>query len=391
MNKYRSVVAPEQLGKGDLIQYPTQGTLLERRHKPYSYGYIHQIEYDARRNDEVVSVHVLPIEKLDDAKKTDLAHRKLNMEGMGNASGLAPNHAWAAILAPIRLYPQMDHLGKDGMAQRIGNIAHTDEEKRLIEHIENSGGDERLYYERFGGPREAKPRTSTWGLYAPVGIKKDRFEETEIVRTEPKTRRRKKADHEGWVLDIGLDKAVDILGLEESVAAMFADPADGRLKKIDSLRRLYEMAANDPDALARYVPKEKAVGDIRLEDLKDSEIHIAVVNGLAEPRKGEDVAPVLDLKSAYELVTQRPEDIARYSYMGPKFRQVAIDDVSAAFENHAAPAPAQDPSAIAADIKKAWKELTGGYSEYLLSKTVPEKFSGADGQPAWKMVPKAGL
>ena len=391
MNKHRSVIAPEQLGRGDIIQYPTQGTLLERQRKPFSYGYVHYIEYDAQHGDEVVSVRVLPIEKYEDAKRSDLAHRKFNSQGLGSESGLAPNHAWAAILAPLRLDPKMDHCGKDGMVQRIGNISHTDEEKRLIEHIDNFGGDERMYYERFGGPREARLSVNTWGLYAPVGIKRDRFEETEYVEA-PKRQYKKKARYEGQVLDIDLDKAVEILGLDKAVADLFERPADGRLKKIDSLREANALFSGDGENAAKYIPKETRLAQpVALADLeKDNEIHIAIINGLAEPRKGASVKPILDLQGAFELVTQRPEEMPQYMFMGPKMREYAAAQIPAAYnERAAATTPEERIAEVGAAIKNAWRGLTNAYSEFMISKTVPEAFVGKDGNPAWKMVPKA--
>ena len=388
MNKYRSVIAPEQLVRGDIIQYPTQGTLRERQFKPFSFGYVHHIEYDAQHADEVVSVRVLPIEKYDDAKRSGLAHRKLNSQGLGNASGLAPNHAWAAILAPVRLDVKMDHLGKDGMVQRAGNISHTDEEKRLIEHIDNFGGDERMYYERFGGPREARMSVSTWGLYAPVGIKKDRFEESEYVQPE-KRKYKKKSMYEGQVLDMDLDKAVEILGLDESVAKLFEQP-NGRLKKLSTLREVKDLFSGDAEAAAKYIPKETGLAEpVALADL-EKEIHIAIINGLPEPRKGAGVQPIHDLQSAFELVTQRPEDMKHYMFMGPKIQEYATAQIPAAYNKRAVTVtPEERLAEVGAAIKGAWRGLANAYGEFMISKTVPEAFQSADGSPAWKMVPKA--
>lgn len=390
MNRFRSIVAPEQLAEGDIIEYTTQGTLMERRSRPLSRGYVHHIEYNAQRNDEVVSIRVLPVVGVSEINKSDFKHHVLNHNAVGNALGLDQNKDWAVTLAPLTILPVDEQLGRrDGMVQRIGSIAGTLEQKQLLEHIDNIGGDEQIYHDRFGGPREARMSQNIWGLYAPVGIKKDRFEESEFVQAEPKRRYKKKARYEGQVLDMDLSKAVDALGLDASVVDLFEKPADGRLKKIGSLRALNDLLAKDPETAEKYMPKEKTLPDsIPLAGLED-EIHIGVINGLAEPRKGAAVQPVTDLQNAFELVTARPEELAQYMYMGPKMQEYAKTQIPAAFAAHAASvssAAALDTASAA--IKGAWKCLVNAYSDYMISKTVPEAFQGADGQPVWKMVPK---
>jgi hypothetical protein len=392
MNKYNSMVAPEQLEKGDIIQFPTQGTARERMFKPLSYGYVHEIEYDARHNDEVVSVSVLPIEKRDDAKKQDLPHRVLNQEGLGRDSGLAPNTGWAVMLAPVRLYTKMDHLGEHGIVQRRGNIAHSDEEKRLREHLDNIG-DERLHHNRFGGPRMAKPREDLFGVYMRGGAGSNRkWDESEYELPQPKTKRLKKAKPgmEGKVIDLDLDKAIEILGLDKSVADLFQNPFDRFVKKFTTLREVNDLLNKDPDAAAKYMPKASVLErNVSLSRLQE-EIHIGIINGLSEPRKGAGVKPITDLRGAFELVTQRPEEMGQYMFMGPKLQEYAKAQIPAAFLSRASCTPSGEALAQAGTaIKDAWRGLTNAYGDYMNTRTVPEAFREPNGAPAWKMVPKA--
>ena len=256
-------------------------------------------------------------------------------------------------------------------------------EKFLDIVIENTGGDDRMIHDATGAPRFASA-SNAWGLFRPIGIKGDTFEESEFERG-PKRKYRRKAKHEGQVLDIDLDKAVAHLGIDRGVADMFQYPADKRVKPLKTLRAVFDMASNQPEDMDKYTAKMDELSlDVLLENLKGSEVHIGVVNGLALPRARSGVQPITTLKEAYDLVSQHPEDLAKYSYMGPKMSATAQEDIADAYKMR----EPYMPASIVSSIKSSWKTLTNAYVTSLQTSEVPEQFLGEDQKPVWKFVPK---
>lgn len=390
MSNFRSLIDPSAVEIGDIIQFKTQGTLMERRKNPWSYGYVHQIEYDSQNKDAVVSLRVLPVLNAEQAKKTEFRSHIINAESVGSNFGLDPNQTWAALLSPVRILPDFEHLGqRRGLLQRLGKIAGTDGEFQLIEKIEDTGGESAMLRRAYGAPGFAKTPDHAWGVYIPVGITKDRFEEAEFVHEPKKTRR--KSGPEGKVLDIDLGKAVDTLGLQPAIAKIFLSPEDSRAKPLTSLRAVFEMASKTPDALDKYITDAPVARDvnIQLQDLKGTEIHIGVVNGLATPRANSRVSPITDLKSAYHLVTTDPDALSQYSYLGARLKEYAIEDITEAYESRAGGA-AIGKADVIANVKKSWAVLTGAYMESLQTNQVPEQFLDENREPVWTFVPKVG-
>ncbi len=377
MSKYKTIISVSSVQEGTIVQYPTKGTFAEKRRSPFSYGYVHKIEYDSQHDDNVLSMVVLPIVPLGEARSGDFRFHPLDHEAAHNSLGLNLNEKWAAILAPVNISNSADDLGnKHQTIQRMGEIAGTEafyELRREMYHFES--GDKPHYLP--GAPRMRKASESTWGLYVPLGITRNN-EEDETKVYKPKKAPKKKADHEGKALDLDLDLAVERLGLNQNIADLFISPVKENAKPLASLRATWE-AVKNPNTLNQYLPASTQNTDVSLEDLKDTEIHIAVVNGLAEPRKGSSVAPITDLESAYKLVTERPEELSQYNYLGKVFQQRAIEDITAAYQ-------ARDIGDVSKTIKDTWSKVTDAYLKSKTGEEIPEQFIGDNNQPVWKFV-----
>lgn len=379
MSKFRSIVSVSTLKGGEIIQFPTQGTLLERSQKPWSYGYVHQIEYNARHNDNVVSINVLPVISVQEAQGSDFRYRILKQDDVGTTLGLDQNKIWAIALAPVPLLNTPEHMGrKDETVQRIGDISETLAQSDLLDMISDLGGEEKLAHRMSGAPGMRRPSENTWGLYAPIGITRENEEDEYIDK--PRYTKKKKPDYEGLALDIDLDQAVKSLGLNQRIVDLLQTPIDGNAQPITTLKSAFNLVKN-PDELDKYLPEIRDGGiETKLEDLKDIEIHIAVVNGLAKPREGSNVEPIIDLKSAYTLVIERPEELSQYSYLGPKFKQVAVEDITDAYE-------ARLLVDMVPTIKSTWQELTNVYLESKKTGIIPDSFLDESRAPVWKFVP----
>ncbi len=377
MSKYKTIISVSSVQEGTIVQYPTKGTFAEKRNSPFSYGYVHKIEYDSQHGDQVLSMIVLPIVPLLEAKAGDFRFHSLSHEAAHNSLGLNINEKWAAILAPVNILNNANDLGnRDHTIQRMGEIAGTEAFYELRREIDHFGSDDNPHY-LPGAPRMRKASESTWGLYVPLGITRNNEEDETRIYKERKIPR-KRAEHEGKALDIDLDVAVEKFGLNQGIAELFTSPVHENIPPLTSLRAAWEVVKN-PDTLDQYLATSTQSTDISLEDLKDTEIHIAVVNGLAEPRKGSSVAPITDLESAYKLVTERPQELSQYNYLGKVFQQKAIEDITAAYQ-------ARDIGDVSKSIKDTWSKVTDAYLKSKTGEEIPEQFLGDNSEPVWKFV-----
>src|SRR5690606_841421 len=133
-------------------------------------------------------------------------------------------------------------------------------------------------------------------------------------------------------LDITLQNTVKAGLLDEDTARLLEHPEDKRVKPVTKLRELWEIANKTPGELAKYAPKALELDqDIPLAELeKQGLVHPTIVWGLSSPRdgrKGEGASPVANLKDAYNLVTQNPENMKKYNYLGVRYQALAIEQI----------------------------------------------------------------
>ena len=378
-----------QVAEGDLIEFETAGHMGTRRDRPTTTGYVHNIVYDTQNGDKVIHLNLFEVVPAELAQGAE--HRYIVMDSLsaGDGLGLDPNKRWAIMLNPVRIVPDNKILGrKDGLIQRVGNISGTVEQQRLLHLIDQIGGDDGIYM--GGAPREARPNTTNWGVYAPVGITRRDEADEETLHLGLKPPRKTKAAFEGLVLDIALHDAVKALGLDQATADLFIKPRDARLKAVTSLRRAWELAGQGPEVIGKYMPKDNTRNApvIALKDLPENlALRIGVLNCFAEPKKNSGAKPVRDLAVAYALVTERPEELS--NYFGPKMTQWAIDDITAAYNGLATDAPVScQADDLTATIKQAWSSFTSAYLESQQTKVIPEAYRSPDGNALWKLVPK---
>ncbi len=383
MNRFRSLTAIERLAEGDIVEFSVrQSGIARRAGRDTSYGYIHHRVFDAQENLTSFSVfEILPAEQ---AQGLDRRYRVINQQDAGGGLGLHAGKTWAIVIDPIFLRAEDKFFSRqDGLAQRVGNIAGTAEESRLKELVETIGED-RIYFTRGDGPNFAQPRADMWGIYAPVGITRQNFDDEAFKPAEKTGKRRaykKKGAVEGKVLDISLENAVRALGLKQSIADLFEKPSN-RLKAVHSLRDVWDMANKDAERLEKYIPTERRLPeDISFDALQD-DLFPAVFNGLRQP-KGDAVQPIATLQEAYELVTQRPGDLAQYKYMGDRNRAVAIEEITAIYERLSV--EGKSTASVGNDIKAAWSKLTDGYMQSIQTQDIPPSLKAENGKPLWML------
>jgi hypothetical protein len=392
MSKYKSLMDSSQISEGDIIQFATQGDAVKRRGRPLSSGYVHSIVYDPKNKDSITHFAVLEIVP---AKEAELSlNHPIKTDEVGDDLGLPANQKLAVILFPLKVSVDKEGLGRrDGLVQRIGTMRYSSEQTRLQNRIENIGGDDRLFFGRDFGPRMARPKEDAWGVHIPRGVVR-RNEETEWVEPKAKKKHAPKHDSVGKELDVvGLDKLVDAGILDQETAELFQNPRDKRVKPITNLRGIWKMADKNLEELEKYVPVQAGLStDVKLEDIGKSiedEVHPTVVWGLSSPRdpkKGQEKAPVITtLSQAYELVTQKPEDLKKYNYLGPKMQEYAVEHITKAYESRAQNmgSPNWKIDETAQKIKSIWQSLAGTYAGHQ-----PDPRFIQNGTPIWEMVPK---
>lgn len=381
MNKFRSLVSIEKLAEGDIVAFSVrQSGIARRTERDTSYGYIHHRIFDAQ--EKLTSFSVFEILPAEQAQGLDRRYRVINRQDAGNGFGLHADKEWAVVIDPIFLRAEDKFFNRqDGLAQRVGNIAGTAEESRLKELVDNIGED-RIYFARGDGPAFAQPRADSWGLYAPVGITRQSFDDDQFKPPEKTGRRRaykKKGTVEGKVLDISLENAVRALGLNQDIADLFEKPAN-RLKAVHSLRDVWDMASKDTERLEKYIPATRRLPhDVSFDTLQD-QLFPAVFNGLQQP-KSDAVPAITTLQEAYDLVTQRPDDLAQYKYMGERNRALAIEEITALYDGMAI--ESKPAASVSSEIKSAWSKLTQGYMQSIQTQDIPPSLKAENGKPLW--------
>lgn len=396
MNKNRTLMPPENLDAGDVVQFATaaspftQGYRARAQKTRHTYGYVL-----ARPEEETggrTNISVFEIVHLDRAQQQKYPFITVHPE----SAGLDANHKWAVVFAPVGFEANHISLGRrDGLIQRVGRVEDSAALNVLEQQALKAGESLLAGHGRAleGAPKLKTPSVETWGLFA-KGLGRKNFNDEEFTAVEKKTRRRKH-DFTTLVPDMDIADAVRTLGLPKDIADIVGTAHGRKNPPVASLRTLWDMAQKEPEKLQAYVPEGKALsGDFPLKKLvEDGELHPAVGNGLAKPRDGSGAAPVTDLKAAFALVSRQDIDVKaelqKYSYLKEKNADMAVKEITALYEKLAAP---QDKAARAAQIadaaKSVWKDFMSAYAGYVQTGEIKPALRGNDGRPVWKMVPQ---
>lgn len=376
----------ESLKEGDIVEFSArQAGLARRSGRDTSYGYIHHRIFDGQDRLEGFSVfEVIPAQN---AQEADRRYHVVNRDDAGNGFGLHADKTWAIVIDPVFLRADEKSFGRrDGLAQRIGNIADTPEESKLKELVGHIGED-KIYFSRGDGPSFAQTRPDLWGVYAPIGVTRNVFDDDQfkpVEKTGKSRVRRSKNDKEGYVVDLSFADAVERLNISADIAALFASPK-GKVKALSGLRDLRDLVYDRPADIDKYLPKEKRLtDDINLGQL-ENDLHPAVLNGLREPRDPAATPVIETLNDAFELVSKRPEDLRLYKYLGPANQKVAIEEITALYQKNAVKTVAAqyDRTEIIRQVKTAWDALATAYRTHQPDQKTAGILTDDAGKPLW--------
>jgi len=377
-----------ELKIGDLIQIPIAASGEFKRDKikvpegakpTFTYGYVSSKMFKSQQGD-LPKIEVLEILPRGFAERGDAPHIPVIPNEAGSGFTINPNKQWSLVIRPIPLNPKSDDMAKEKISH-VGSLTGTVTEQRLLDKVKTMRDP---HLEGAPGMGSSGP---IWGLYRPIGITR-RNEADDLMVTGPKRAYRRKHDFVGQVVDMDLADAVKTVALPEDIAAMFSRSRGRGKRAITSFRKVWEMANKNPEELKEFIPETTGLSENpNLEELVDSEIDMAIVNGLSSPKKGMDVAPIVDLKAAYDLVSAPDADerMAKYMFMGPVNRALAKQEIPAAYEKRVV-AQEKDPQVIASALKAAWKDFMAGFATFKQTDEIPERFRREDGTPVWKLV-----
>lgn len=386
MSKYKSIVSVSHIVPGDIVQYPTQGPLVERQKQPFSYGYVHNVVYDGK--DDVIGLDLLPVTSVAAARQAASRYHKIEADDVGSALGLAKDKDWAVHLSLTRL--NADALGSNRTIQRVGKIGHTQQHIVIQRQIENFGEDKIYYPHRTG---YAKPSENTWGLYVPVGIKKLQDDNEAQPAQETKPRAKKKNSLGGKVIDIDFKNAVQSFGLDKEIADAFAQPKNKVLRTLDSMRDLFELATSSPEKIGRYLTAEKKVlPQIPLASIPEK-IPASLAEFLTMPLDDapKRIKPITHLQEAMDLAQNRPEDLQHYYLFDstPELRAF-MEHVFPQIVNKSFPLEngTEIRDAAISHIKKVWSAVGEGYLHSIKTGEPKPEHRLENGNPVWTFVPK---
>lgn len=396
MNHFRTLLHASQLEQGDIIQISTAASRFVNRDKrrgpqgakpQFTYGYVLDTPLYQSQKDDIAGIEIFEILPINHASRLDYLYVPILHDDTGHNLGLHEDHEWAAVLEQIHIDVTPVNMGqREALVQRVGKISNSVAESKLLEFVQNRGGLERLRYGYEEGPRFSRPNPEAWGVLTPVGIHRENEADEVYVR---KYRRKKVAhDFTGKVVDIDIADAVRFLDLPQEVADIFQTETSSR-PALQSLRQIWNIADKRPEKIVDYVPKTVNRPILLQSLLKADLMDAAIANGLIQPRKGENVPPILDLQTAYRIVSKpNSEDtLKRYSYMGPKNIEHAKKQIPRLYNELCVTLSKEEKAAsLTASIKDVWKNFMAAYLESKTTGNVPEHLRREDGTPVWKIV-----
>ncbi len=387
MSKYKSIVSIRHIEPGDIVQYPTQGPLVERQKQPFSYGYVHHVVYDDK--DDVIGLDILPVTSRSQANEKNARYHSIHAEEIGNALGLPKNIDWAIHFSLTKL--KANELGESPTIQRIGKVGHTNQHIIIQNQIENYGED-KIYYPHRSG--YAKPSPAAWGVYAPVGISKLLDDNESQLKEPPKKRTGKRKNAEGAkILDIDFKNAVGSFGFNKDTANAFEHPQNKKLPPLKGMRDLFTLVTNSPEKIGQYLPnQDRIIPAIALDSIPDK-IPAILSELLATPLDDAParIKPISNLRDAMDLVKNRPEDLRHYylfdstpelrGFMEIVFPKI-VDEISPPEDNTEA------TNAVISHIKSVWAGVGAGYLHSIKTGNPKPEHQNENGEAVWKLIPK---
>ena len=390
-----SLVNTAQIGPGSIIRYAigTGGSLFRAQGYRHTYGYVDDIQYQSQNGDEIdhfETYEIIPVAAETHALLHDHKHRKLDSDAV-QLAGLAKNMEWALILEPRRVRPDKQSLGQRhaDLVEKRGDISDTEFQDKVRELVRRMGGAYGIR-SREGEPLGmGRPATSTWGLYAPIGIDRwnsdDDFEAKER-KSGPRRLRKagttegkrygKMGAEEGTVLDLPLVFAEKALDLKGALITAFTNPSKPGLKPLITMRELWELAKDKDSGLEEYLSEKIIPDDYTLEQAEEE---IAADGApilepewgdprvvswcLTEPRNDEQTKVITNFNEALALAKQGPDGFLAYQGVGPMLAGNICRSILAAAERKQSSLDetALDATEVRKGILSSWVKLAGDH------------------------------
>lgn len=401
MSSHRGQISANDIREGNIIQF-VKGVYGQSRGRGTSYGYVHHVMYETDNDDTAAYFSIFEIVPREIGSRSGKRLFNISENQPGNPYGLPPNKDWVIVIDPQRLDLDQKSLGtsSDHLVQRLGHIGATQDHDRLLEIIDEMGGDSSIYY---GDGRTGYSTSRVWDLGG-IPVTRDRGPRGDYdpdKAEERKYRRGSKARNvrgfgilgaakPGEVLDLKAEYAPQAVGLDQRLVEAFTQPANPKLKQLEGLREIFMLADKKPEELLPYVEHLIEADDITLAEAYERGYFEGVmdVEGLlSAPREGHDVQPITHLLQLEKILDENPDYLLNFYGVGQKTIQNVRAEVTIAVANFKAErATSQTAQAslkdITQSIKTAWGSLTQDYLDIRKGKgDMPEKYIGADGEP----------
>lgn len=348
------VIKASDLKSGDIFDYSTPGAAAPRRALVYSVQ---------RLGNAVTSLMVLPI--------TEYADRKQNIPNDSN-NYMIPRRELPALNLPesanhricfepkeipLRAFPNNGTVKRLSEASETPFVIHAFQ--RMEEVLDKNAG-------RYASSNLGE-RLENNQVFIKDRLDDPMPEGHTIVRTRKNKspRRRNTSEHtsEGEVSDISIDDALKAGLIDTSVHAALTSKPDGRWKEFNRLSEAITVAKDEDkirklaQAIATPAASNTPSGDISLKEALEQEylLEPLTVTSLYEygPKPAgleKGLKKVETLREAYELVTQRPDDLKLYEFVGAVVAERIKEDVT---EGWAAWSNDQPEEKTVADVETA--------------------------------------
>lgn len=388
MSKYRTLALPSTISEGDIIEYRPQNAVARRSGK-VAYGYVHHVGYLTAQQDDVSTFEVFPIMPRTEAQ----AMGKLFIEvdsidgfvlGLPQPSEL---NTWHIVIDRTPIEPGKKGTGRnDGLIQRIGNIYNTPTFDKIQDHIQDNGGEAKLYTEGLG-PKLRQSDDMLFGHFTPLGIKggkkRDALTAFEGEEVGNKNKRKNKAyDKAGYEPDITLPNAVRAGLITPDLAKAF--------HSVSGLRALKDLAKDKPDAFNEGVKNVPALEkDVTFADLPDTTPMVDDIWRVMYPKDAGTTPRLETLKQAYEFVTQDGNSLTAYQNVDQKLADKATKQIITAYGRMSKEEGVTPEKIDGAEksIKTAWKDFMHEYTAFAVTGDVSERMIDENQQPLWTSVP----
>lgn len=195
-----------------------------------------------------------------------------------------------------------------------------------------------------------------------------------------KTSKTKAQSERQSVVDVSLENAVKVFGLPPEIAEIFTNPANKRVKPIESLREVFSLVTS-PEKLEKYISDP---ANIPLKGLEEY-IHPWIIKALSTPESQapSHIKPIRTLKEAIKLL-DAPENLNHYDVyaQSKELRNLTLQTLSI-IARDLGNKKNENENDVLSGVKSAWQNFSMIYMENMGRKRLPPELKKSDGSPVW--------